>query len=152
MMNLFLLDQNHDRAAQAYYAKHLTKIPLELSQVLSTAHRLLDGREDVYKATHNNHPISLFARESVDNYMFVFNHLQALFQEFHIRRGKIHGCEKLLPILRNPPKLLIRGGFSTPPNCTPYSLDVVESYRLYYMNEKRHLADFEQRTQPEWWE
>jgi hypothetical protein len=70
--------------------RHVVKMILESAQLLSTAHRVLDGvaviggklggrkktewvlddaRQDVlYKATHMNHPSAIWARKSVENY------------------------------------------------------------------------------------
>ena len=151
---MFILDENHDKAVKSYYKKHLTKIPLELSQVLSTAHNEIDGKKDgLYKSTHINHPLCIFARKSVNNYLFVLHHLEELFKEFRYRREKIHGCEKILPIISKVPiNLTEYNEMIILPNCTPYNnINSIEAYRKYYMVDKRHLADFEMREKPNWW-
>ena len=43
-MNLFYLDHDPVLAARWHVDKHIVKMPLESCQMLSTAHRLLDGR------------------------------------------------------------------------------------------------------------
>ncbi len=67
-MNIFYLDPDPVLAAQQQCDKHVVKMIVESAQMLSTAHRLLDGRkigkvwvhphaDDVlYKASHINHP------------------------------------------------------------------------------------------------
>jgi hypothetical protein len=42
-MNIFVLDSNPVLAAQLQCDKHAVKMPLESAQMLSTAHRMLDG-------------------------------------------------------------------------------------------------------------
>ena len=44
-MNLFILNKDPIIAAQQQCDKHVVKMPLESGQMLSTAHRLLDGDE-----------------------------------------------------------------------------------------------------------
>lgn len=43
-MNIFALDNDPKLAAQMHLDKHIVKMPIEYAQLLSTAHRLLDGR------------------------------------------------------------------------------------------------------------
>lgn len=43
-MNIFVLDQNPYEAAKGHCDKHVVKMILEYGQMLSTSHRLLDGR------------------------------------------------------------------------------------------------------------
>lgn len=43
-MNIFYIDESPSAAARALVDKHVVKMPLESAQMLSTAHRLLDGR------------------------------------------------------------------------------------------------------------
>ena len=42
-MNIFFLDKRPDDAAEMHCDKHCVKMILEYSQMLSTAHRVLDG-------------------------------------------------------------------------------------------------------------
>ena len=44
-MNIFYLDNDVDVCAQMHVDKHVVKMILEYAQLLSTAHRLLDGVE-----------------------------------------------------------------------------------------------------------
>ena len=43
-MNIFYLDHDPVTAARAMTDKHIVKMILESAQLLSTAHRVLDGR------------------------------------------------------------------------------------------------------------
>ena len=44
-MNIFVLDKDPHIAAQMHCDKHVPKMIVESAQMLSTAHRLLDGEE-----------------------------------------------------------------------------------------------------------
>lgn len=48
-MNIFYLDEDPNLAAQYQYDKHVIKMILETAQLLSTAHRVLDGSEYIEK-------------------------------------------------------------------------------------------------------
>ena len=44
-MNIFVLDDNPITAAKQHCDKHVVKMIIESAQMLSTAHRMLDGKE-----------------------------------------------------------------------------------------------------------
>ena len=44
-MNIFILDRDHTKCAEYHVNLHVTKMQIELAQLLSTAHRLLDGEQ-----------------------------------------------------------------------------------------------------------
>jgi hypothetical protein len=52
-MNIFFLDKNPKLAAQMQCDKHVVKMILETAQMLSTAHRILDGHETKIKTTNS---------------------------------------------------------------------------------------------------
>lgn len=47
-MNLFYLDKSPELCAQQHCDKHIVKMILEYAQLLSTAHRLLDGKRQTF--------------------------------------------------------------------------------------------------------
>jgi hypothetical protein len=51
-MNIFVLSNDTNAAAQMHLDKHAVRMPLEYAQMLSSAHRLLDG--DLVEATKPN--------------------------------------------------------------------------------------------------
>lgn len=148
-------------------SRHCVKMILELSQLLSTAHRVLDGELRIglsesgrkqkqyshpekllYKATHQNHPSAIYCRDSVEQYMWAATHLKALCAEYTFRYGKIHKAERdgLVDwLLTNIPKNIgNKAVFSLPYPAMPDKYivpgDIVQSYRNYYMGDKVHLA------------
>jgi hypothetical protein len=114
-MNIFYLDNDPKVCAQMHNNKHTIKMILEYSQLLSTAHRVLDGEEYVeltangrrikrwklsddreeklYKASHINHPSAIWVRQSRDNYAWLWDLLKALCKEYTYRYGKVHKVE-----------------------------------------------------------
>ena len=71
---------------------------LEYSQILSTAHHECDGVPsiDCYKATHKNHPSTVWARENFFNYDWLHTLLSYLSKEYTHRYGKVHSCHRPL--------------------------------------------------------
>jgi hypothetical protein len=49
-MNIFVLDKNPIKAAQQHCDKHVVKMILESAQMLSTAHRILDGKPEMRRS------------------------------------------------------------------------------------------------------
>lgn len=175
-MNVFYVDSSPVVAAQSLVDRHITKMILESCQLLSTAHRIVDGkmyidlsplgrkvkrwklddqRDDViYQATHVNHPSAVWCRECQDNYYWLFNHTVELTREYTYRYGKRHKCCDLLGVLGSPPSNIPTTSFTQP---TPamdkqyiISEDSVENYRNYYIHGKKHLHKYTKRPPPEW--
>lgn len=115
-MNIFYVHSDPVICAQQHVDKHVVKMILEYAQLMSTAHRILDGvetvglsksgrkakrwvlpdeREDaLYKASHINHPSAKWCRHSLANYQFLFKLWIELMREYHYRYGKsIHQCD-----------------------------------------------------------
>jgi hypothetical protein len=164
-MNIFYIHTDPVISAQAMTDKHVVKMILESAQLLSTAHRALDGQEFIqlsksgarlrkwnhpdphmdatlYKSTHLNHPSGIWVRQSADNYMWLYNHFIALSEEYYQRYNKRHASELLLSgLLSNPPKNIPHIG------PTPMLVAItdtqwhvpnnpLQSYRNYYVGEK----------------
>jgi len=160
-MNLFYLDEDPTIAAQLQCDKHVVKMILETAQMLSTAHRELDGDDvpDVlYKRTHKNHPSSKWVRESEANYQWAYRHFIALCDEYTHRYGKTHLTDrKLRTVLWHPPRGIQYDSLAPtpPPQCMPDEYkhaDTVTAYRAYYQSpEKQRIATWNKcRPAPEW--
>lgn len=164
-MNIFYLDRNPITAAKAMTNKHVVKMVLESAQLLSTAHRVLDGiptiqlsksgarltryahsNDVLYKSTHINHPSAVWVRTSIANYMWLYKHFCALCDEYTARYGKVHATDaRLRAVLATPPVALTSDIPTLIPCAMPdeyvYAADPVLSYRIYYMREKLHDMD-----------
>lgn len=158
-MNIFYLDKDPQKAAEYQCDKHVVKMILETAQLLSTAHHVLDGedspiKDKIYKKTHGNHPSAVWVRESLDNYLWAWDHLDALLNEYKYRYNKNHKTDDIFVLLCNPPWNMREIGLTPIPLCMPdeYKVpdDAVQSYRNYYKYGKAHLHKWTKRGVPEW--
>jgi hypothetical protein len=176
-MNIFYLDHDPILCAQYHADKHTVKMILEYAQLLSTAHRVLDGHERtvlsssgrkkkvwhldderdsvLYSATHLNHPSAVWVRQSDKNYDWLFAMFQALMTEYTHRYGKVHATSRLESYLARVPKNISQKPFTEPTPAMPDEVkvpgDSIKSYRNYYINNKPHLASWKKRNKPEWY-
>lgn len=175
-MNIFFLDKDPQLAAEYHHDKHVVKMILETAQLLSTAHRVIDGAQYIdqstgrkikrwkmddssiddvmYKATHMNHPSNVWARESKDNYMWLYRLFINLCHEYTHRYGKVHATyNKLAFILSRPPKNIKDIGMINMPQAMPdeyKNVDSVAAYRAYYRGAKKDQSKYTKREVPDW--
>ena len=175
-MNIFYLHNDPKICAEMHVDKHCVKMILEYAQLLSTAHRVLDGlesttlsvsgrkkkvwtigdnRNDVlYSATHINHPSAIWVRKSDANYAWLFRMFGALMDEYTYRYGKIHACERLADALSYRPKNIPKGPFTEPTPAMPdhykVSGDSISSYKNYYLGDKTRMFSWKKRETPSW--
>jgi hypothetical protein len=166
-MNIFYLDNDPVKCAEYHVDKHAIKMILEYCQLLSTAHRVLDGKEIIeksktgrnvkrwilenelnnvlYSATHINHPSAVWCRASLSNYKWLHNLLVELCKEYTYRYGKIHKCQEigLVSALGNTPTNISNKPFTQPTPAMPDPCkvpgDSLKSYRNYYIMEKQRM-------------
>ncbi len=171
-MNIFWLDSDPIIAAKMQCDKHVSKMIVESAQMLSTAHRLLDGIQQnkkwimisehqesiLYKPTHINHPCSIWCRTNDSNYKWLYQHFKALCIEYTERYSKIHLTEiKLDKILSELPKNIMIDELSYPalamksnPECIIPD-DPVQSYRNFYKTKQTRMKMTWKQNQPYWW-
>lgn len=175
-MNIFAIEKDPRDCARSMVDKHVVKMILETCQLLSTAHRLIDGemyigktatgrnvrrwrlpdaREGVlYSATHINHPSAVWCRASNNNYTWLHCHLMALLDEYTYRYGKTHKCTDLAKALASPPHGIPVGYLTpvTPAMPDEYKVpgDSLASYRNYYRIAKERMHKWTNRQPPEW--
>ena len=157
-MNIFYLDRDPKIAAQMMCDKHVVKMILESAQMLSTAHRVLDGDEyadkvGLYKMAHKNHPSTIWVRSSYQHYKWLYDHMVALMREYTYRYGKHHATERLLTPLSEYPQAIPVGDYTNPPQCLPEVCkgeDTVLGYQNYYIIEKSGFARWTKREIPTW--
>ena len=76
-MNLFWLDEDPFKSIEYHCDKHIVKMPTEYKQMLSTAHRVLDG-EMYYDKTANGRKIKrwkLKDRKMNKNFILLVSHV-----------------------------------------------------------------------------
>jgi hypothetical protein len=161
-MNIFYLSEKPDECAEMHNDKHCVKMILESAQMLSTAHRELDGNnvpDILYKSTHKNHPSTIWARSSKQHYNWLFRLFRMLSAEYSIRYSehnfKVHKTwDKLGKILETAPKNIKDNGWVEPPQCMPDHCkrpNTIDAYRNYYMTEKASISRWKYSNQPTWW-
>jgi hypothetical protein len=176
-MNIFYLDHDVEKCAREHNDKHVVKMILEYGQLMSTAHRVLDGysyldktsngrkikrwrlddeREEVlWKASHVNHPSGVWARANGFNYMWLKDLWIETLKEYTYRYGKAHSAERMRRyFVQSPRNISWNSKFYQPTPAMPdkYIIegDSVTSYRNYYIGHKQHLASWKKREIPEW--
>ena len=179
-MNIFILDEDPVVAASLQCDKHVVKMILESAQMLSTAHRVLDGtpmkvpsksgksvvthyvlpelEDKLYRTSHINHPCNVWVRESKANYDWLFTHFVALCYEYRYRYGKTHKSSLLKEYLDKQPKNIpnigltpfVLGMKSTNPECMNTD-DPVGSYQKFYQTKQSAFKMvWTKRKTPEW--
>lgn len=162
-MNIFYLHNNPRDCAIMHLDKHCVKMILEYSQLLSTAHRVLDGDDyadahGFYKKTHMNHPSAVWVRKSADNYAWLVQLLSFLCIEYTYRYGKIHKVQdtRLMHKLFLIPNNIGTEPFTEPTPAMPDDCkiinDSIASYRKYYQLYKAHIAKWTDRNMPYWFD
>ena len=177
-MNIFYLDTNPALCAEYHCDKHVLKMIIEYAQLLSTAHRILDGEEvqmlsnsgkqmvtqyklnndreeHLYKCAHINHPSNIWVRSAADHYIYTMELWNSLNREYTNRYNKVHMTFKKLCQYLNqlPNNIDYNVGFQEPPQCMPDECknenDTIEAYRNFYKAHKREFATWKNGT-PTW--
>ena len=177
-MNIFILDEDKEKCAQYHCDKHIIKMILESAQLLCTAHWINKYLGDVprkitteewekvrvhkqdeprpypYLPTMYNHPCSIWVRESLDNYEWLYDLAHELNKEYGFRyTGKSH--KSLHEVIANLPDIAIpRRGLTPFAQAMPDSLkgeNAVEAYRRFYHKDKATFASWKVRGKPKWW-
>jgi len=175
-MNIFYLNEDPQVCAEMHLDKHVVKMIIEYAQLLSTAHRVLDGTEyydktsngrrikrwkmddlmmenTLYKASHINHPSAKWVRESVENYQFLLKLWQLLSFEYTYRYGKIHMTfDKLKDVLTSVPNNIPKTKFFEPPQAMPDDVkdkNTIKAYHKYYKVHKSGFAKWTNRPVPQ---
>jgi hypothetical protein len=157
-MNIFVVDEDPKLAAEMLCDRHVSKMILETAQMLSSvADRY--NHPTLYKPTHKNHPCTIWAGDSYENWTWLIEHGLALESEKIYRTGKGHASAEVIRWYKKhgygPEEGLI----------TPFAMampdkyrtaSVSESYRTYYLNDKQRFRDgrrpkWTKRGPPDWW-
>lgn len=131
-MQIFVTDVDPQKCAFALDDKRVNKQILESAQILSSAlHHLGMGAPDLYRPTHQNNPLILWAAKCRPNFEWLFTHAFCLSEEWSCRMGKVHASHSVIEHCG-----LLREGvpeaeFRTPfVNLTEFQdLTVVKAYR-----------------------
>ena len=168
-MNIFYLHNDPAICALYHCDKHVVKMIVEYCQLLSTAHRMLDGNplpnteldKILYKNTHYNHPSAIWARMCRENYQWLHALLVELNREYTRRYGRVHKSASggVIDALATTPQNLPEGSFTEPTQAMPdeYKVpgDSISAYKKFYVAEKSSFAKWkgklEESFEPKWY-
>ena len=163
-MNIFILSENPQEAATMMLNKHVVKMPTESMQMLSTISNHV-GLDSPYKPVMLNHPCTMWARLSKDNFQWLIDHCNALCNEYNLRYNKVHKVQTTMEEYHDTfmevktylPNLgLTPFAIAIAPNmeCRKHpnfdNLSTVNKYRLYYLEDKWYIGQWTFGS-PEWW-
>ena len=154
-MNIFVFNTDPVLAARDHCDRHVVKMIVEAAQMLSTVHHEHGNPPPkAYRPTHAHHPCTVWAGESVANYMWLVEHAFALAEEYTRRYDRTHKTKAVLRALISPPAGVPDGPLTPFAQAMPEEYrdpdDPVNAYRDYFMGEKRHIAHWRGDT-PAWW-
>lgn len=153
-MNIFVLDENPEVAAQMHCDKHVVKMVLEAAQMLSAAY---PPGSAPYRRTHYNHPCTAWTRQTKENFDWTVRYGRALAKEYTRRYGKTHKCLSVIDWCDKHSASLDfeENGLTEHPQCLPSECkrdNVVEAYRAYYIEHKATFAKWNKaKNPPHWW-
>lgn len=186
-MNIFALSRCPEESAMQMLDKHVVKMPTETCQMLHTNllymqyvhlhktepklrelkkfHEALGS--ELMKPAMLNHPSTIWARQSRDNFKWLFRHGRRLCHEYTWRYNKVHGTQVRVEDCWQY-KDLINGHKFPLQELTPVSIamddqyripndmeisnwdHVIRSYRHYYLEGKWRFAEWRQNRRPDW--
>ena len=180
-MNIFALQRSPIKSALEMIDKHVVKMPTETCQMLHTNELFYafvhlygfepslkelkqfhkDSNSNLMKPAMLNHPSTIWARQSLHNTKWLYEHGLALCEEYTYRYEKIHGSEKRILDMN----INLRDAFSDKASPVFIAMDdqyrientfddewefVIQSYRHYYLEGKWRFAEWKQNRRPEW--
>ncbi|SPQ99269.1 unnamed protein product (mitochondrion) [Plasmodiophora brassicae] len=161
-MNLFILSACPRQCAQWMFDVHIVKIITEAIQMLCVAKRMRDPEADhsgLYGASHVNHPVTIWVRESAENYRWTMALCDAMHDEWKYRfdheESRVHGAYQKM-LLLDPPRdeAFPQRSLTKFAQAMPEEYrcdDSIEAYHRYYQSpDKQRLASWRKRDRPDW--
>ena len=155
-MNIFVLDWDVKKCARYHNDKHVVKMILETAQLLCGVHHMTGKVTDQvpYKLSHKNHPCSIWAREDLNNYLWLCELGLELCREYTYRYDRRHKSQDIIEWCLFHKPNIPDVDFTMPPKAMPdhYKVaDPVQSYRNYYMGDKKDFCVWKNRETPHWY-
>ena len=156
-MNIFYLDEKTSEAAKLHCDKHVVKMIVEYGQLLSTAHRVLDGELYIDSSSGRKikrwqHPDSDFEAnlyKACKEYTHRYRVISSLSKDHatYIKLGKY--------LASYPVNLPFDKDATAVPQCMPDDVksdDPVDAYQNYYIKYKKDFARWTNRPVPKFME
>ena len=172
-MNIFVVNTDPEKAARELCDKHVPKMTLESVQMLVSALRRhgatdndvpLTSKGTPHKGGYSNHPSTVWAGESLDNFNWLLDHAVALADEYTYRFGKEHACERQLYHVDEMKSFIPKGKLTDIALCVGEKLQnkygfthapidtATEVYIEFYLEDKASFAKWDKgRSAPNWW-
>ena len=167
MVNFLLLDRDPKQCVKAMFDSHITKMPIESCQMLSTVWWLLEpetakewnDKDKIHKKLSNhNHGTCKWVCETEANYRLMIRYALEMCEEFEYRQGCRHSVHDKIEFMnqsRSPIGFKKEGLtelYQAMPDEYKHKDPVVAYRKLYISDEKNHLAKWKKRGPPLWWE
>tara|TARA_R100001509_G_scaffold15317_1_gene7801 strand:- start:1235 stop:1825 length:591 start_codon:yes stop_codon:yes gene_type:complete len=164
-MNIFALDMSPKTSAQMMMDSHVIKMPTESNQMINT---ILDylGVDAAWRPVMLNHPCTIWARQTSQNFQWLREHCLALCKEYTVRYGRKHKveilmeeyseqmdeAESLLPdTVLTPFAIAMDDRYRIPRDSDEDAFEYsIRSYRHYYLQGKWKISSWKTQ-EPEWW-
>lgn len=170
-MNIFVLDNDPMVAAQLMCDIHTNKMIVESAQMLAncfTPESLVNAprsqKGNVRKHSYFNHPCSIWARETYNNYQWLVDHAYGLIQERkyrnpdarpHFTEEFITWCDCNIPDNLDSDKdeltpfaIAISDDSKCMHHNNFYTASTVRKYQMYYKYDKKEFAKWTRRDKP----
>ena len=156
-MNIFVVDPDTTKCAEALDDLRLNKMIIETAQLLSTA-MWVQGYQgqhgNIYKSTHVNHPCAIWARETEANYKWLLLYMSDLVEERQRRTGKNHKSYQIFNTLCFGPKIMPKGNLTPFANCSLYKdHGIFDAYKLTLKDKwakDKRPAKWTNTNKPSW--
>jgi len=152
-MNIFVLDLDIESCAQYHADQHVVKMILESAQMLCTV-LYQNGIHAPYKPTHEQHPCTLWAGESLRNWEWLRTLALCLNAEYRYRYDRQTDHRSAAVVMGLPIPPLEDTGLTEFAQAMPERYRVpgnaVRAYRNYYIGEKAFFATWTKRDPPPW--
>lgn len=160
-MNIFYIEIDPVKAAQALCNKHISRMPLESLGMLAYAFPEGEAPYPNKRDSHYNHPASKWARESLENFEWLLAHAIAQCVEYTARYKREHYSQQYISQIEDMERPVFPTKGLTPfARCfgtwkeviNPMVHDTLEAYRSFYMADKETFAKWPSINMiPAWW-
>jgi len=170
-MNIFVVDESPEKAAEALCDKHVPKMIVETTQMLVSALRRHGATDaDVpltkagtpHKGGYHNHPATRWVGDSLTNAQWLLAHGYGLCEQFEFRFNKTHACYEQLVDVESTLARIPDQGLTDIALCVGEALqngrthapiaEAVDTYRNFYRIDKADFAKWEKGCDaPVWW-
>jgi|GEM_PF-656128 len=144
-MNIFYTHPDPKQCALNHCNRYCVKMIWEYAQMLSTAHRRLDGNvwaddQGLMKATHEGHPCTFWAEQSTYHYDWLYELWVYLLLQYKQYYNRDHDKAYLIEPLARHPFNMVRRGFKPPymvgdPELAKEHKDAISYYKHYLVKK-----------------